>query len=66
MFQEYDVIRLKKPISSQNVSVGDKGTILMIFYELNLPKAYEVEFVDEEGHTIAMVTVTDDEIESIL
>jgi hypothetical protein len=66
MFQEYDVIRLKKPISSQNVSVGDKGTILMIFDEPNLPKAYEVEFLDEEGHTIALVTVTDDEIEPSL
>lgn len=66
MFKEYDVIRLKEPISSQNVSVGDEGTILMIFDEPNLPKAYEVEFVDKEGLTIALVTVADDEIEPIL
>jgi hypothetical protein len=66
MFKEYDVIRLKEPISSQNVSVGDEETILMIFDEPNLPKAYEVEFVDKEGLTIAIVTVADDEIEPIL
>lgn len=66
MFQEYDVVRLKKPKSSLNVAMSDKGTILMVFNEPNLPRAYEVEFVDEEGHTIALVIVTDDEIEPVL
>jgi len=66
MFQEYDVVRLKKPKSSLNITVSDKGTILMVFDEPNLPRAYEVEFVDEEGHTIALVTVSDDEIEPFL
>ncbi len=66
MFQEYDVVRLKNPKSSLDVSVSDKGTILMVFDEPNLPRAYEVEFVDEAGRTIALATVFDDEIEPFL
>jgi len=66
MFQEYDVVRLKKLKSSLDVSVSDKGTILMVFDEPNLPRAYEVEFVDKEGRTIALATVFDDEIEPFL
>jgi hypothetical protein len=66
MFQEYDVVRLKKLKASLDVSVNDKGTILMVFDEPNLPRAYEVEFVDKEGRTIALATVFDDEIEPFL
>lgn len=63
MFQEYDVVKLRKPKSSLSITMSDKGTILMVFNEPNLPKAYEVEFVDEEGNTIAIITVSEDEIE---
>lgn len=66
MFQEYDVVRLKKARPLVNVNISDKGTVLMVFNEPNLPRAYEVEFVNEEGLTIALITVFDDEIEPYL
>lgn len=64
MFQEYDVVSLKKEISSENITLGARGTILTVYDEPNLPRAYEVEFIDEKGFTIALVTITEDYIEA--
>lgn len=63
MFQEYDRVRLKKIRTPSNITLCNKGTILMVFDQPDLPRAYEVEFVDQEGRIIALVTVTEDEIE---
>ena len=64
MFHEYDVIKLKKDNPSRNLYAGVKGTILMVYDEPHLPRAYEVEFLDEEGKTLALLTLQEDEIES--
>jgi hypothetical protein len=66
MLREYDVVRLRTPISSKNLSTRNKGTILIVYDEPGLPKAYEIEFLDEEGQTIAILTLTEDEVEPLL
>jgi hypothetical protein len=64
MFKEYDVIKLKKPLPSKNLPVGARGTILIVYNDPNLPRAYEVEFLDEKGDTLAVTTLQEDFIEN--
>jgi hypothetical protein len=65
MLHEYDVVRLKKSIPSKKLTAQNKGTILIVYEKPGLPKAYEIEFLDEEGQTVAIVTLTDDEVEPL-
>lgn len=50
MVNEYDCVRLVKPLADEQVPVGSKGVILMVFCEPRL--GYAVEFFDEAGETI--------------
>ena len=66
MFEEYQVVRLKKNLPEHNLSVGVIGTILLVYdVKPNLPRAYEVEFVDSQGKTLAEVTVFEENIEEV-
>lgn len=61
MFNLLDAIQLKNNISEENLNRGDIGTILEI---LNTdPGVYDVEFIDENGRTITILTLSEDEIE---
>lgn len=63
MFQIYDVVRLVKPIvSKQELLPGTKGTILII-YDTKEEPFYEVEFVDNQGNSLAIVTVPNEFLE---
>lgn len=62
MFKEYDVVRALKDIS-EKVPKGSEGTVLMIFS--STPPQYEVEFMDDEGNTLDILTVHEKDIESI-
>jgi len=62
MINEYDVVQAKRNLS-QSILKGSRGAVLMIFDEPNL--AYEVEFVDEEGETIDIITVYPNDLEVI-
>lgn len=55
MFKEYDVVKLKEDMPSENLSKDDIGAIVMV-YEGDPPE-YEVEFVDATGQTLALLTV---------
>ncbi len=59
MFQDYDVIKSIKTI--ENVPKGTMGAILMAYP--SIPVHYEVEFIDGEGETIAVLTVSEEDIE---
>jgi hypothetical protein len=63
MFQEYQKVRLKKDFPVENLSAGSIGVVLIVYVEQNLPRAYEVEFLDEDGGTLALLTLTDEDIE---
>jgi len=59
IFKDYDVVVAKKTLNSR-VLKGVRGTIL-ITYDL-VPPQYEVEFVDEYGDTLDVLTVKEEEI----
>ena len=52
MIKEYDVIKLRKPLPSNNLPVGAKGTVLIVYNEPGLPSAYVVEFISDEGKSL--------------
>jgi hypothetical protein len=59
MFTEYEVVRLKR--SKSGLPAGTRGTVVMVHEAL--PPAYEVEFVDRTGRTLALLTLTDADLE---
>lgn len=60
MYNEYDVVRAIRNINI-NVPKGSKGVVLIIYP--STPVQYEVEFVDEEGNSIDVITVQEMDIE---
>lgn len=65
MFEEYDVVRLKRAKPSKGLRAGATGTILLIYLQPPLPPAYEVEFTDGNLNAIAIIDVQEDEIEKV-
>jgi len=64
MFEEYQVVRLKGNLPKHNMAPGTKGTIVFVYEDKpDMPKAYEVEFVDNQGKTLAQLTVFENELE---
>ena len=54
MIKEHDRVVLKRDITSDGLKTGDVGTIVHVYAG---ERAYEVEFVALDGHTIAVSTV---------
>ncbi len=61
MCQEYDIVRLQRTLS-ERLPAGTVGTVLMVYDEPDLPKSYEVEFVDAAGRTIAVLTIRAEDV----
>jgi len=59
VIQEYDVVITIKDVNDK-VLKGMKGAVLIV-HNVNPPK-YEVEFVNEDGFTIDLLTLTEDDI----
>ncbi len=59
----YDVVILKKDLPEKNLKKGIRGTIVMIYDEPKMTKGYEVEFVDDIGDTIHVMTIQENYIE---
>lgn len=57
MFKEFDVIKAKRKLSPF-VEHGTLGAIVFIHGD-----HYEVEFVDEQGESLELLTVNKDDIE---
>ncbi|MEV4198521.1 DUF4926 domain-containing protein [Micromonospora globbae] len=57
----YDVVRLREAIPRERLAAGTVGTVVHIFR--GPPTAYEVEFADADGRTIATVTLTADQMD---
>ncbi len=60
-FDEYDVVRLRRPVAESSIPVGAAGTVVMV-YEGG--KAYEVEFCDPHGVTLALLTRQEEDLEA--
>lgn len=59
-FKEYDVVVSNK-ILSKNVLKGCRGAVLICYYSEN--NEYEIEFVDANGETIEVLTVSGSDLE---
>jgi len=62
MIAEHSLVVLDCEPANKSLNRGDVGTVVHI-YEGG--RAYEVEFVDGSGHTVALITVTADDVRPI-
>ena len=60
-YEEYSIIRAKRDLGK--VSKGTQGTILIVFN--NKVNHYEVEFMDSDGNSIEVLTVSQEDIELV-
>jgi len=56
----YDTVRLLVDLPEEGLAAGAIGAVVHVFEEPRL--AYEVEFTDGNGRTIAQVPLTSDQI----
>jgi hypothetical protein len=56
---ELDVVMLTTPLPDEGLEAGAIGTVVHVFHTPRT--AYEVEFVDDDGTTAAMATLTRDQ-----
>ncbi|WP_067496582.1 DUF4926 domain-containing protein [Actinoplanes sp. TFC3] len=61
-FEELDAVQLTAPVPGDGLEAGAVGTVVHVFHTPYL--AYEVEFVDDQGATIAMTTLRPEQIEA--
>lgn len=59
MFNELDTIVLARDIKEHNLTEGDMGAIVNIYGK---GEAFDVEFVTGEGKTVALLTLTPDDV----
>ncbi|WP_406070320.1 DUF4926 domain-containing protein [Micromonospora sp. NBC_01638] len=60
MLELYDVVELREAIPGEQLPAGAVGTVVHIFR--GPPTAYEVEFADADGRTVAMVTLRAEQV----
>jgi len=60
--KELGLVVLKEDLSEHRLKKGDVGTIVMAHKG---QKAYEVEFADLDGRTVALVTLTASQIRRV-
>jgi Domain of unknown function (DUF4926) len=66
--QEYDVVRLLRPLPEHNLAAGAIGSVVMDYRKYSQgdrTPAYEVEFTDTDGVTLALITVPADDLEVV-
>ena len=61
-FKEFDNVKVKKDCI-KGINKGDIGTIVIVFDKPR--EAYEVEFLDEYGHTKAQCVFLPNELELV-
>ncbi|GID31049.1 DUF4926 domain-containing protein [Paractinoplanes brasiliensis] len=59
----YDTVRLLVDLPGEGLAAGAIGAVVHVFERPNL--AYEVEFTDGEGRTIAQVALTPDQLQLV-
>jgi hypothetical protein len=63
MFNEYDVVKLTEDMPEENLSSGATGTVLMVYTDS--PPTYEVEFSDDSGVTLALITIRGNKLDLV-
>ncbi len=62
MIQELDSVVLTRDLPEHGLTAGDVGAVVHCYAD---GPAYEVEFVAGSGHTVALVTATENDIRQI-
>ena len=62
-FELYKEVMLKEDVSGQGLKAGMRGFVFHIFDKPN--RAYEVEFCNEDGETIAQLALLPEQIEAV-
>ncbi len=57
--QQYDIVALTSDLPQENLWSGQVGTVVEIY---NDGEAYEVEFVDKDGHTYGLLTLRPEQL----
>jgi hypothetical protein len=76
MLHENDVVRLKHNtpansptewagIPSNALAAKSIGSIVMVYTTDSINYEYEVEFVDSDGHTLALLTLKENDVELV-
>jgi hypothetical protein len=76
MLRENDVVRLKHSVSAQesvrwpgveavNLNAGAIGSVVAAYDTGASEHAYEIEFVDDDGSTLALITLKESAIERV-
>ncbi len=63
MFEDYEVVKLKADLPAEGLKAGARGTVLMVYPEP--PQEYEVEFLDGDGQTLAVLTLPEDRLAKV-
>lgn len=64
MLAEYQVVRLSRDIPEEGLKAGARGAVVMVYpLRPDSPREYEVEFTDEEGGTLALLTLPEDQLQ---
>ena len=63
MFDGYEAVKLKINVLYFNLKMGDRGVVVMIYNEPN--RVYEVEFLDQKGNTVALLTLREEYLEKV-
>ena len=61
--REYDVVRLQRPLPQHGLPIGAIGTVVMVYVD---PPGYEVEFCDQKGITLALVSLSERESDGLI
>lgn len=59
MFDELDTVVLKADIKKYDLKKGDIGTVVHVYED---DRAVEVEFTSAEGKSVAVLTLTPDDV----
>lgn len=62
MFEELDTVVLARNIEKHGLKKGDIGAVVNVYKN---SRAFEVEFVNAEGKTVALLTLTAADVRSI-
>ncbi len=62
MIKEHDRIVLLKNIPDEGLQSGDVGTVIHIY---NGNKAFEIEFMTLNGHTVTVVTLLSSQVRAV-
>ncbi|EIE01341.1 DUF4926 domain-containing protein [Leptospira licerasiae] len=60
-YKEHEIVKLKRNIDS--IPAGAVGTIVFVYHDPRV--AYEIEFLDNNGNTLGILTVEEENIEKV-